>query len=35
MDADNRLILIKGAVPGAKGGDVIIMPAVKKSGDKS
>lgn len=30
VDADRNLILIRGAVPGAKGGDVIITPAVKK-----
>jgi large subunit ribosomal protein L3 len=29
VDVDKGLILIKGAVPGAKGGDVIITPAVK------
>ncbi|OAI10057.1 50S ribosomal protein L3 [Methylomonas lenta] len=29
VDADRNLILVKGAVPGAKGGDVIITPAVK------
>lgn len=29
IDASRNLILIKGAVPGAKGGDVIITPAVK------
>ncbi|MDD2737873.1 MAG: 50S ribosomal protein L3 [Methylomonas lenta] len=29
VDADRSLILVKGAVPGAKGGDVIITPAVK------
>ena len=31
VDVDNNLILIKGAVPGATGADVIISPAVKKS----
>lgn len=30
IDHERGLILIKGAVPGAKGGDVIITPAVKK-----
>ena len=30
IDAERSLILVKGAVPGAKGGDVIITPAVKK-----
>lgn len=29
VDADRNLILIKGAVPGAAGGDVIVKPAVK------
>jgi large subunit ribosomal protein L3 len=29
VDAERQLLLIKGAVPGAKGGDVIVLPAVK------
>jgi large subunit ribosomal protein L3 len=29
IDAERNLILVKGAVPGAKGGDVVITPAVK------
>ena len=29
VDAERNLLLIKGAVPGAQGGDVIIRPAVK------
>ena len=29
IDVERNLILVKGAVPGAKGGDVIITPAVK------
>ena len=29
VDAERNLLLIKGAVPGAKGGDVIISPAIK------
>jgi len=29
VDTERNLILIKGAVPGSKGGDVIIRPAVK------
>ncbi len=29
VDLDRNLLLIKGAVPGARGGDVIIFPAVK------
>ncbi len=30
VDAERNLLLIKGAVPGAKSGDVIIRPAVKQ-----
>ena len=29
IDTENNLLLIKGAVPGATGGDVIVYPAVK------
>lgn len=29
VDADRNLLLVKGAVPGSKGGDVIVRPAVK------
>jgi len=29
VDAENNLILVKGAVPGSTGGDVIVKPAVK------
>lgn len=29
VDADRNLLLVKGAVPGAKGGDVVVRPAVK------
>ena len=29
VDAERNLLLIKGAVPGARGGDVIVTPAVK------
>lgn len=29
VDAERNLLLIKGAVPGAPGGDVIVLPAVK------
>jgi len=29
VDADRNLLLIKGAVPGAKGGNVVVRPAVK------
>ncbi len=30
IDTERNLILVKGAVPGPKGGDVVITPAVKK-----
>ncbi|MGF1529622.1 MAG: 50S ribosomal protein L3 [Candidatus Competibacterales bacterium] len=30
VDAERNLLLIKGAVPGAKGGDLIVRPAVKR-----
>ncbi len=30
IDKERNLILVKGSVPGAKGGDVILTPAVKK-----
>lgn len=29
VDAENNLILVKGAIPGSAGGDVIVKPAVK------
>jgi len=29
VDAERNLLLIKGAVPGARGGDVLIKPSVK------
>lgn len=29
VDAERQLLLVKGAVPGARGGDVIVRPAVK------
>jgi large subunit ribosomal protein L3 len=32
VDAERNLLLIKGAVPGATGGDVIVKPAVKARG---
>jgi large subunit ribosomal protein L3 len=31
IDADRNLLLVKGAVPGAPGGDVIVRPAVKQT----
>lgn len=34
VDAENNLILIKGAVPGATGANVIISPAVKKQASR-
>ncbi len=32
IDLDRHLLLVKGAVPGAKGGDLIIRPSVKAKG---
>ncbi len=29
VDADRQLLLVKGAVPGAKGADIVVSPAVK------
>ena len=29
VDADRNLLLVKGAVPGARGGDVVVTPAIK------
>jgi large subunit ribosomal protein L3 len=29
VDTDRNLLLVKGAVPGARGGDVIVTPAMK------
>ena len=29
IDADRQLLLVRGAVPGCKGGDVVVRPAVK------
>ena len=29
VDAERQLLLVKGAVPGAKGSDVVVRPAVK------
>jgi len=34
VDSDRNLLLVKGAVPGAAGGDVIVRPAVKKTGGR-
>jgi large subunit ribosomal protein L3 len=35
VDQENNLLLVKGAVPGASGGDVIVTPAVKVGGAES
>ena len=36
VDAERNLLLIKGAIPGSKGGDVVVRPAVKaKSSNKA
>jgi large subunit ribosomal protein L3 len=32
VDAENNLLLVKGAVPGSKNGDVMVTPAVKARG---
>jgi len=29
VDTERQLLLVRGAVPGAKGGEVIVRPAVK------
>jgi large subunit ribosomal protein L3 len=29
VDTDRQLLLVKGAVPGARGSDVVVRPAVK------
>ncbi|MNC95154.1 50S ribosomal protein L3 [compost metagenome] len=29
IDAERQLLLIRGAVPGSKGGDVAVYPAIK------
>jgi large subunit ribosomal protein L3 len=29
VDAERNLLLVKGAVPGARGGNVIVTPAIK------
>ncbi|MFM7658338.1 MAG: 50S ribosomal protein L3 [Burkholderiaceae bacterium] len=34
VDAERQLILIKGAVPGARNGDVVVFPAVKAKAEK-
>ncbi len=32
VEAERKLLLIRGAIPGAKGGDVIVAPAIKNKG---
>jgi large subunit ribosomal protein L3 len=34
VDADRQLLLVKGAIPGAKNGQVIVSPAVKVKAKK-
>ena len=34
VDADRQLILVKGAVPGAKNGQVVVLPAIKTKAKK-
>lgn len=34
VDAERQLLLVRGSVPSAKGGDVIVRPAVKAKGGK-
>jgi large subunit ribosomal protein L3 len=34
VDAERNLLLVKGAVPGARGGDLIVRPAVKAKGKR-
>jgi large subunit ribosomal protein L3 len=31
VDAERQLLLIRGAVPGARGGDITVYPAVKRA----
>ena len=33
IDTERQLLLVKGAVPGAEGGSVVVRPAVKKGGE--
>lgn len=35
VDSERNLLLIKGAVPGSKGGDVVVRPAIKTKATKS
>jgi large subunit ribosomal protein L3 len=31
VDTDRNLLLVRGAVPGASGGDLMVLPAVKQA----
>jgi large subunit ribosomal protein L3 len=35
VDVERNLLLIKGAIPGSKGGDVVVRPAIKAKATKS
>lgn len=35
VDVERNLLLIKGAVPGSKGGNVVVRPAIKAAGKKA
>ena len=35
VDAERNLLLIKGAIPGSKGGDVVVRPAIKAKATKT
>jgi large subunit ribosomal protein L3 len=34
IDADRQLLMVKGAVPGAKNGQVVVSPAIKTKAQK-
>ena len=34
IDSSKNIILIKGAIPGSKGSDVLVKPAIKMKGSK-
>jgi large subunit ribosomal protein L3 len=34
VDAERQLILVKGAVPGARNGQVVVFPAIKAKAKK-
>jgi large subunit ribosomal protein L3 len=35
VDVERNLILINGAIPGSKGGDVVVRPAIKAKATKA